>query len=137
MNAGDVQAHLPSFAALEKAHQNLLSGKARQYQLAPLAAKPVLGFQLQETMACRGKLKQYLQTGGGAAERFQYGFCLASKVCPGEMDDWIRCFQARANAEADLGGCAREKRAAERCAAAWAQDLTRVLVDHDLYRTNK
>ena len=130
----DVQAHLPSFHALEKIHQNLLSGKARQYQMAPLVAKPEMAFQLRETMECRDKLQQYART-RSARDKFQYDFCLAAKVCPAEMDDWVKCFQGRANARADLRGCARLKRAAERCTAAWAQDLTRVLVDHDLYKS--
>ena len=133
MDLEDVQEHLPSFPALEKAHQNILSGKVQGHEMRPLLAKPDMAFQIRETMDCRGALKKYAQTRGADA-KFEYAYCLGSKVCPAETDAWIHCFRRKVNSGGDIRDCAQKKRAAELCAIAWAQDFTRVIMDHDLYR---
>ena len=126
----NVQAHLPDFNALVKAHQNVIGGKVKPHEMKLFAVKPDKMFQLQETMMCNDVLQKYMST-RSASDMFKYSFCLGSKVCPSEMDDWAGCF--RENYDGDLTKCDRQKRAAERCTVAWCKEMTRMVVDHDLY----
>lgn len=130
----DVQEHLPDFNALVKAHQNVIGGKVKPHEMKLFAVKPEKMFQLKEMMMCNDVLRKYMST-RSASDMFTYSFCLGSKVCPSEMDDWVSCF--RENYNGDLTICARQKRAAERCTVAWAKDMARMVVDHDLYSSHR
>jgi hypothetical protein len=124
--------HLPKFQALMQLHQNVVGGKVDGHGLAPFAALPDKAFRFNEMMQCNGKLQAYYQSRKGA-DQFQYGFCLANKVCPDEMDEWTSCFQHCQKTGESLDACAVKKRLAENCSMKFSQDCLRLFVDYELF----
>ena len=124
--------HLPKFQSLIQLHQNLYSGKVDAFAIAPFSAKPNMAFRLNEMMQCLSKLQTYHQT-RNSADQFQYSFCLASKICPGKMDEWTSCFQECQRTGVSLDACKSKKRAAELCASKFSQDSLRLFVDYKLF----